>query len=78
MFEEMNSQKGEIIDEWSRLGDNQHILNITSMSQLTTKLVKQIDARTLLLKTLEVCVLFGKKDEVFYLGSVHPRKSLRA
>lgn len=64
MFEEMNSQKGEIIDEW-RLGDNQHILNITSMSQLTTKLVKQIDARTLLLKTLEVCVLFGKKDEVF-------------
>ena len=75
MFEEINSQKGEIIDEW-RLGDNQHILNITSMSQLTTKLVKQIDARTLLLKTLEVCVLFGKKRRSV-LGSVHPRKSLR-
>ena len=72
MFDEMNSQKGEIIDEW-RLGDNQHILNITSMSQLTTKLVKQIDARTLLLKNLEVCVC--KKS---VLGSVRPRKSLRA
>ena len=74
MFEEMNSQKGEIIDEW-RLGDNQHILNITSMSQLTTKLVKQIDARTLLLKNLEVCVC---KKRLSVLGSVRPRKSLRA
>ena len=70
MFEEMTSQKNEIFDE-GRLGDNQHILAITSMSQLTTKLVEQIDARTLLLRTLEVCVLFGKKtDEVLWAPSV--------
>ncbi len=53
MFDEMKSQKDEIIDEW-RHGDNGHMQSISSMSQFTIKLAEQIDSRKLLLRTLEV------------------------
>ena len=60
MFEKLNSQRNEILDEWKRQGDKENMFSLTSMSQFTTKLVYQIDARRLLLKTLEVQLLFGR------------------
>ena len=64
MFKELKSQRNEILDEWRRHGDNENMFSIISMSQITTKLVCQIDARRLLLRTLEV-YKFDSEDSLF-------------